>query len=309
MNFLDLHCDTITELLERQEDLSDNSCQVSLAQSHGFDRYFQTFALWINPDLSPQNAYTRFFQLYECYRSQLEKNPCIQEVTSWHDFETMWATKRCFSLLSIENASCFLQPENCVEEFYRLGVRMVSLTHTADNQFACGNETRNDTGMTSAGRRLVALCEKKGYILDVSHLSFKSFWDFTECSQRPFIASHSNSHALCRHSRNLTDDMFRVIVDRGGIVGLNLYAKFLGEKSATIDSLLLHLEHFLELGGEHAVAFGCDLDGIDQMPEELCGLRDIHKIAERMLTLNYSQNLIENLFWNNALNFFRCQLK
>ncbi|MBC8535604.1 dipeptidase [Feifania hominis] len=309
MNFLDLHCDTVTELYERGENLADNTCHISLRQADAFDQYLQTYAIWIDPTLCAQDAYRRFHQLYGCYRDQLDRNPCVKEIRCWRDYASTQGKARRFALLSIENASCFAEPERCVDEFYRLGVRMVSLTHTADNAFACGNETTDDRGLTPAGRKLVAMCEKKGYILDVSHLSFRSFWDFVECSERPFVASHSNSHAICAHPRNLTDEMFRAVVERGGIVGLNLYSRFLRGESASIDSLLLHLERFLELGGEHTVAFGCDFDGIGLMPKEMHGLRDIPKIAERMQTLHYPQQLIDDLFWNNALNFIREQIK
>ncbi|MEG1241298.1 MAG: membrane dipeptidase, partial [Oscillospiraceae bacterium] len=86
-----------------------------------------------------------------------------------------------------------------------------------------------------------------------------------ELVEGPFFASHSNSRNICPDPRNLTDAQFTAIIEHKGVAGLNLYAAFLGE-NATVDTIVAHLEHFLDLGGAQNVAIGGDWDGCSQLP-------------------------------------------
>ena len=151
--------------------------------------------------------------------------------------------------------------------------------------------------------------ERLHIIADVSHLSDKGFWDIAEHSTRPFVASHSNSRAVCGVKRNLTDDQFRTIRDMGGIVGLNYCSEFLSndatdETSAdvTFDQLAAHIEHWLELGGEDAIALGGDWDGA-AVPDFLS---DASKMPEfqNMLSKRFGKTVMQKLCSDNALAFF-----
>ena len=112
------------------------------------------------------------------------------------------------------------------------------------------------------------------------------------------VASHSNARAVCPHRRNLTDDQFRAIRDSGGVVGLNLYRDFVGQKG-TMEELIAHLEHFLELGGEQTLCIGGDLDGCEALVGGMNGLQDVPKIYTALRERGYSKALLEDIFWNN----------
>jgi membrane dipeptidase len=144
---------------------------------------------------------------------------------------------------------------------------MMTLTWNAANEIAGGADT--DEGFTAFGREVVRRMEQLGMAVDVSHLSDRAFWELCEFAEKPFVASHSNARAVCGHRRNLTDDMFKEIVRRGGVVGLNYSVNFLvnGGEGAGIDDLLRHAHHFLELGGSETLALGSDFDGTDIPPE------------------------------------------
>lgn len=85
-------------------------------------------------------------------------------------------------------------------------------------------------GLTAQGKEFVRRAQKLGMILDVSHISEKAFWDLCDITEKPFVASHSNSRAICKHVRNLTDEQFKALCEAGGTAGLNLYGAFLRDE-------------------------------------------------------------------------------
>ena len=139
----------------------------------------------------------------------------------------------------------------------------------------------------------------------MSHISDEGFWDIMEQTQAPVLATHSNSRALCGHSRNLTDDMFRAICRTGGVAGINQYADFLGE-SPTLDTACDHIFHFMELDptGKH-IALGGDLDGCEQLSQGFEGIQSYPALARRLLERGLGEETIRDIFWNNALNVLR----
>ncbi len=147
-------------------------------------------------------------------------------------------------------------------------------------------------------------------VLDVSHLNDECFDEVAALAKRPFVASHSNSRAICGHVRNLTDQQFQVIRDAGGVVGLNYCNGFLvdganKETSAglvTFDATARHIEHWLELGGEDVIALGGDLDGAD-VPEYVA---DASKFPafQQMLVERFGETITRKLCFENALSFF-----
>ncbi len=139
-----------------------------------------------------------------------------------------------------------------------------------------------------------------GMLVDVSHLSDPGFWDVAELVPGPFFASHSNARQVFSHTRNLTDAQFTAIIDHNGVAGLNLYAQFLGER-VDLDTVVSHLEHWLELGGERSIALGGDLDGCSQLPEGFRGVEDWERLWERLLQRNYSEALLRALFFENLM--------
>jgi len=264
-----------------------------------FQRYFQVFALYIPSILSINEAYTHAKNLYSVYKEEVCRY--MPQIGNSLSFKIMDRG----SILSIENAHCFINDEDSVSEFYEMGVRIISLTHNEDNRYACGCKTKNDIGLTQLGKRLIKQLLKRGIIIDVSHLSFKSFWDIIDNIDKGLMATHSCSYTIKNHERNLTDDMFREIKMRNGFVGLNIYPEFIGGDRCGIDNIINHIEHFLNLGGENTIGLGCDFDGVDKLPEGITGINDISKLADRMLQKNFSDKTVRDIFYNNGVNFIR----
>jgi membrane dipeptidase len=160
-------------------------------------------------------------------------------------------------------------------------------------------------GLTDLGKEYVRQAQALGMLVDVSHISDRGFWDIMDMTQAPIVATHSNSRAVCDHSRNLTDDMFLAICRTGGVAGFNQCAPFVGE-NPDLDTVCDHILHFLELdpSGKH-IALGADLDGCDELPCGFEGIQSYPVMAQRLLERGVGAKTLEDIFWNNALGVMK----
>ena len=151
------------------------------------------------------------------------------------------------------------------------------------------------------GKEYIKEAQRLGMIIDVSHCSDEAFWDMMKFTTAPIVATHSNSRTVCGVSRNLTDDMFRAIMETGGVAGFNQCAPFVGEKP-TLDTACDHFLHFMELDpdGKH-IALGGDLDGCDELPAGFDGVQSYPALAQRLLERGLSEENLYDIFWNNPL--------
>ena len=176
------------------------------------------------------------------------------------------------AILHFEGAEPIDAELDALESFYDRGLRSIGLAWSRPNAFAHGvpfefpNSPDIGPGLTDAGRRLVRECNRLGILIDLSHLNERGFWDVAELSQAPLVASHSNAHALCASTRNLTDAQLEEIGRSGGIVGITVHAGMLRqdgrlEPATPLDRVIDHVDHVVERIGIDHVGFGSDFDG------------------------------------------------
>ena len=306
MRLFDAHCDTATKIFDAGEELCENTGHLSLkGLREGFSSAVQVFALWTEP-IYYKNALERALSVIDYFYEQEEKNREIFGIVrSFSDIAENEKAGKISGILSAEGGEPFLGDTRLLRIFYRLGVRLLSLTWNYRNELAYGvNDSSDFCGLTEKGRQLVAEAERLGMALDVSHLSDKAFYDLAEIAQNPFIASHSNARAICPNPRNLTDNQIKIIAEKGGVIGLNLYPDFLsGKGEADINDVLRHAGHILSVGGENALGFGCDLDGIGYLPAGIENVSDVRRIADRFIE-EFGKSLAEKIAYGNFLNFF-----
>ena len=149
--------------------------------------------------------------------------------------------------------------------------------------------------------------EELNIIIDLSHLNEKGFWDVARISTNPLVATHSNVHEICPHSRNLTNKQLEAIKNSDGIVGLNLATAFLRtdgkmEEDTNLEIILRHFDHLINILGEDKVAIGSDFDGA-KVPLKIKNLVGMNVLKEFLLNKGYNKNLIIKLFSENWLNF------
>lgn len=175
------------------------------------------------------------------------------------------------AFLTLEDGRAVRGSMERLESLYKKGIRLITLTWNHDNCFGRANYRdgafgSRGSGLTAFGKEAVLRMNEMGMLVDVSHLSDEGFYDVARLSKKPFIASHSNARALACCSRNLSDEMLRLLAEKGGVAGLNFAPGFLDEDFNSTKSRVLrmaeHAAYMVKVGGEEVLALGSDLDGI-----------------------------------------------
>lgn len=309
MNFpvFDFHCDTALTLLGRDMSgcgsLRENTHHIDLTRAGTLGGYAQCFACFTTPymekwsGISPVTVFNR--ELEAITRQMEENSDLIAQAFTADDVRKNLAQGRMSGILTLEGTAGIEYDASRLEELYKTGFRVVSLGWNEDNPLTGSHVTGG--GLTDRGREFVRQAQHLGYLVDVSHISDRGFWDIMSITQGPVIATHSNSRQIFSVSRNLTDDMFRAVCETGGTAGFNLCAEFVGA-DPTIDTACDHILHFLELDpdGTH-ISLGGDLDGIDAMPRGFEGVQSFPLLARQLIQRGAGEKNVHNIFWNNAL--------
>lgn len=201
------------------------------------------------------------------------------------------------------------------QAFYDRGVRIVGLSWQK-TRYAGGTATPGP--LTDAGRELVTELDRLGILHDASHLAERSFWDLFHFTDKLIIASHSNCRAIVKHDpneRHLTNAMIRAIAERGGVIGMNFYDRFLlpadefGKRRATFDDVVAHVRHICDLtGSADHVAIGTDLDGglgREQVPVEIETIADLGKLGDKLAASGFAADDVEKVMSGNWLRVIR----
>lgn len=303
MKAFDLHCDTIPIIRRNGWDLVNDKCHVSIDKFAPFEHYVQCFAIAVNDRDRGQVAIDSYETKLAYWKQQAEKySDRIFWAKSGKELET--SDKPITAILTVENACSLGGKFERVEKFKKDGVAMMGLTWNSTNEVGSGiNENK---GLSDFGKEVVKEIERLGMLIDTSHLSDAGFEDVVALAKGPIVASHSNARAVCGQIRNVTDEQFKEIVRRGGFVGLNYFIKFICDEpeKANFDDIYKHIEHFLSLGGEKSVALGSDFDGA-ALPECLSGPDKNADFYEYLLKRGLSESLVQDIFYNNAMNVFK----
>jgi membrane dipeptidase len=211
-------------------------------------------------------------------------------------------------LIGIEGGHAIEDDLRLLRTFFDLGVRYMTLTHNQSNNWAGSSLDKQNPGLTPFGKSVVAEMNRLGMMVDVSHVSDKSFWDVLAASNAPIIASHSSCRALTPAPRNMTDEMIRAVSRKGGVVHVNFRCAFVTRKKdqrATIDDVVAHIARMREVGGIDAVGLGSDFDGIECVP---AGLEDVSKwpaLTRKLLEAGFSPEDIRKIYGANTLRVMR----
>ena len=315
MNFpvFDLHCDTALAMLGRdffaEGTLKKNQFHIDLERAAALPGYVQCFACFTTPLKKLPGRFTvedMFEREMSVILRELNANAdVIRQVFTPDDIVENRKNGLMSAILTIEGPAGFGYDPELLENLSQIGFRITTLSWNEKNPLTGSHKTGG--GLTDLGKEYVRQAQKNGMVVDVSHISDEGFWDIMEITEAPVIASHSNSRAVWNASRNLTDDMFREICRTGGVAGFNMCADFVGA-SPDLDTACVHVLHFLEMDPEAKhIALGGDLDGISRMPEGFHGVQDFPVFVQKLLDRGLSEQMVMNIFWNNALGVMqRC---
>ncbi|MCD8508578.1 MAG: dipeptidase [Bacillus sp. (in: Bacteria)] len=215
------------------------------------------------PEMALRKALSQISALYEEVRESPDK---LMICYNSKDMERAKQLGKIGFLLSLEGAEPIGTDLSLLRVFYELGVRNLGLVWSRRNAVGDGSffhpvKEGNKGGLTSFGVSVLEEAERLGMTIDVSHLNDEGFWDVMEIATKPVIASHSNGRSLCATMRNLTDEQMKAIAATNGVIGVNAVNMLVGDDDhqSTIEHLLDHIDHLVEVAGINHVGLGLDL--------------------------------------------------
>ena len=249
------------------------------------------------------------------------------------------------ALMGIEGGHAIEDSLRLLRQFYQLGIRYMTLTHSNTNNWAdsSGDMTTagvaHHNGLTAFGRDVVREMNRIGMMVDISHVADKTFWDVLAASKAPVFASHSSCRALSNQPRNMTDEMIQALAQKGGVIQINFSCDFLSQKSAdagkavkaelrkkfaddrealraaekqaavltpaTLEDVVAHIDHVVKLAGVDHVGIGSDFDGIDCTPRGLDDVSKFPNLTRALLEKGYSAGDIRKIYGGNTLRVMR----
>ena len=309
MKLFDLHCDTIERMEELGENMLTDKTQLSLKYLPQIEKWCQTFAIFIPDSKRGAKAVSYYEQVLAYFHKMLQKHADIVEMANTaDDIRRITGSKKCAALLSVEGGAVLDGKLENIEKLKKDGVKMMTLTWNGANELASGN-VNPEMGFTSFGREAVREMERQNIIVDVSHLNDKGMEELMGFATKPIIATHSNLRSVCSHKRNVTEEMFKYIVEHKGLCGLNLLHGFVSDEPMKDSKaeLFRHVYRMLELGGEDVIACGSDFDG--GITSQMDNPALFASFGDYMVDHGISRRVSDKIMFENALHFFEENIK
>lgn len=299
---IDLHCDTIMQLLDHPDsgDLYRNTWKIDIEKLQKAHSKVQDFALFINLG-ETNDPYGRYEEMRNLCTTQIHLyGEHIQHVLSYQDVESVYEYGKIGALMSIEEGGVLGGDLDKLKQAYQDGVRLITLTWNYPNGLGephCGEQHKK---LTPKGIEFVEAMQDLGIIVDCSHLNDAGTEQLGDILDVPFVASHSNAREVTAHTRNLPDNLIKLIANKGGVIGLNFAQSFLGTSPVSrIEDIVKHGLYLINKGGEDVVALGTDFDGI-KPNTEIKDASEMYRLYDAFKEAGLSVEQCEKLFWKNA---------
>ncbi|MDU2710524.1 MAG: membrane dipeptidase [Veillonella sp.] len=299
---IDLHCDTIMQLLDHPDsgDLYRNTWKIDIEKLQKAHSKVQDFALFINLG-ETNDPYGRYEEMRNLCTTQIHLyGEHIQHVLSYQDVESVYESDKIGALMSIEEGGVLGGDLDKLKQAYQDGVRLITLTWNYPNGLGephCGEQHKK---LTPKGIEFVEAMQDLGIVVDCSHLNDAGTEQLGDILDVPFVASHSNAREVTAHTRNLPDNLIKLIANKGGVIGLNFAQSFLGTSPVSrIDDIVKHGLYLINKGGEDVVALGTDFDGI-KPNTEIKDASEMYRLYDAFKEAGLSVEQCEKLFWKNA---------
>jgi len=317
----DTHCDTIGSVLSEGFDLGTRSdkghVDIPRLIEGGVDA--QVFACWSGRSGERDGHYVKHVsRMIDALHLQLDRNSSSMNLAlTAGDVQEIKQNGKIAAIIAIEGGQAMESDLALLRDFYRLGVRAMTLTWNSTAWADASREAPKHNGLTDFGRDVVSEMNRLGMVIDVSHAADKTVWDVLKTSSAPIMASHSCAKSICDHPRNIGDELIKALADAGGVICVNFFATFLdqefsnrsksGSKPAPppLSKLMEHIDHIARVGGIDSVGIGSDFDGMDPPP---VGLDDVSKmpvLTAALLAQGYSAQDCAKVMGGNFLRVFR----
>lgn len=291
----DCHCDTVTKAMWSNQNIYSNELHIDIKKLQNFEKAIQVFAIWLDTPYI-ENAYENTLKAVDFFDSQIDE---YKEYISKNTDDG-----KIGAILSVEGGEAIEGSIEKLRILYEKGIKLMTLTWNNKNELGNGALSGIEDGLTDFGKSVVKEMNNLDMLIDVSHLNEKGFWDVYNISERPFIATHSNSYTICPHPRNLNDRQLKAMSEKNSVVGINLYPVFVDGKRGALDNIIRHINYVMEFVGEKNIGVGCDFDGISVCPENIDNVTKLYILYDRVEEV-WGKDLAENIFYNNMYSFFK----
>ncbi len=270
----------------------------------------QMFAVWTDWRDSIAHPYYAFtLAMVDSFNSQIRQNTAeFGQARTSDEILQVNAAGKLAGVLAVEGGHAIENDLAKLRTFYDQGARYLTITWNNSTDWAVSAADARSTtvGLSDFGRQVIRTMDSLGMIIDVAHTGIKTILDILATTKNPIVATHSGVRALNNHYRNLTDAQIDSIAGRGGVIGVVFYPPFLSSKSsATIDTVIKHIDYIKNRVGIDYVAIGSDYDGIGSVP---AGLEDVSKLPNltaALLRRGYSVADVRKILGENYLRVFR----
>jgi membrane dipeptidase len=237
---IDTHADTPQRFLDENYDIGSTDPKdhghVSLDKAKAGNLGAEFFSIWVEPQTNQGHFARHTLDLIDSVYEQADRHPDrMMMAFSVDDIERAHKQKKLAALIGIEGGHSIENDIRVLRDFYRLGVRYMTLSWSNTNEWADSSGDINNpkiehhNGLSDFGKQVVLEMNRLGMLVDISHVADKTFYDTIAVTKAPVIASHSSARALTNHPRNMTDDMLRAVAKNGGVVQVNFYNAFIDE--------------------------------------------------------------------------------
>jgi membrane dipeptidase len=341
---IDTHADTPGRFVDENFNPSNDAGKGhwDLAKVKQANLGAEFFSIWVDPKKYQGKYVPRALDMIDSVYETVRQHPDrMMMAYSVADIERAHQQHKLASLMGLEGGHSIDNDIRILRDYYRLGVRYMTLSWANTNEFADSSgdvddpKVQHHNGLTDFGKQVVLEMNRLGMLVDVSHVADKTFWDTIATSKAPVIASHSSARAVTNHPRNMTDEMLKALAKNGGVVQVNFNCGFIDQKyldtynkwnqqrmaqgkadstystdvtpdipRPPFNSLIDHFDHIAKVAGVDHVGIGSDFDGVDCLPMGIDSVADLPKITQALLDRGYSAADLKKILGGNLLRVF-----
>jgi membrane dipeptidase len=317
---VDSHTDTPMNLMNKGFDISKNHTSSGDDSKYDFPRMklggldAAFFAVFLQQGArTPEGnakAKARADCLFDTIYAVLERCPDLAglAVSPSDAYRLKRKGKRAI-FIGIENGYPIGNDLSLIQAYYSKGARYITLCHTKNNNICdSSTDTVEFTGLSEFGKNVVEYMNKIGMMVDVSHVSDKSFYDVLTISKAPVIASHSCARAICNNKRNMDDRMLQALAANGGVIQMCILSDYVKTPDpnhlATVSDVVDHIDHIVHVAGINHVGIGTDFDGGGGVTG-CFNVSEMKNITKELVKRGYSTRDIRKIWGGNLMRVMR----
>ncbi|KAM8877067.1 dipeptidase 1 [Synchiropus picturatus] len=273
----------------------------------------QFWSAYVPCDTQYKDAVRQTLEQIDVVHRMCDKYPeTFMFAYSSQDITKAFSSNKTASLIGVEGGHSLDSSLGTLRVMYQLGVRYLTLTHSCNTPWAdnwrvdTGSEPSQHDGLSPFGKQLIVEMNRLGMLIDLAHVTVKVMNQVLDMSAAPVIFSHSSAYSVCKHKRNVPDDVLRRVKEKGGIVMINFYNDYVTcSQSAKLTDVADHFDHIKKVGGPDIIGFGGDYDGVTRLPEGLEDVSKVPKLVAELLRRNWTDTEVKSALGNNLLRVMK----